>query len=218
MKLQARAQRRTGEGLKRLTAFTDAVVAIALTLLVLPLTDLADDRHPPEQTVWSFLAANSDTLISFGVSFAVIWVMWRHHHRLIEYFATYDDTLVRLHFVWLLTIVVMPFSTALMSSPLRWASTLYIAVLFVSAGILLAMRWWGVRHPDLLEPGASRDEFVAEGIDYTSVGLLAVAMAVSAVWPDSGEEPLLILLLGFPLGALRDRRRAARGDTVGVDG
>ena len=204
------APRRTSEGLTRLTAFTDAVVAIAFTLLVLPLTDLAGEVTRSE-SVWTFLGAHDDILISFAVSFAVIWVLWRQHHQLLEYFTSYDEKLIQMHFVWLFTIVVMPFATALLDSaePLRWASALYIGILLLSVTMLVAMRWWGLRHPELLEPD-SRDDLIAQGVDLTSPILLTAALVISVIWPDTGQWPLLLLFLAFPIGHLTSRRAAAR--------
>lgn len=204
----AAADRRTTEGLRRLIAFTDAVVAIALTLLVLPLTDLASEPLG-EPTFAAFVDAHQDILIAFAISFTVIWVLWRQHHRLIEYFASYDPTFIRMHFVWLATIVVMPFTTALISVPtVKWASSAYIGVLLISVGMLALMRFWGIRHPGLLEPGDSADEFAREGVEYASLVLLTIALIISLIWPATEELPLLLLFLGIPLGKLQERRRA----------
>ncbi|WP_448221186.1 TMEM175 family protein [Gordonia iterans] len=196
----------TTEGLRRLVAFTDAVVAIALTLLVLSLTDLASDS-PEERTLGSFFDDHQDILIAFAVSFAVIWVLWRHHHQLIEYFRCYDSPLVFMHFLWLFTIVLMPFSTALIGTSMTRANTLYIGVLWVSVFLLGAMRYWGIHHPDLLEPGAPRRDLQVVGIDYSSIILLSVALLISAVWPETGQWPLLLLLLERPFGQIRARLR-----------
>ncbi|MFT3662193.1 MAG: TMEM175 family protein [Gordonia sp. (in: high G+C Gram-positive bacteria)] len=201
--------RRTTEGLRRLIAFTDAIVAIALTLLVLPLTDLASDA-PEETGLGAFLSDHLSILVSFVVSFTVIWALWRQHHRLIEYFRCYDGPLSRLHFVWLFTVVLMPFSTALIgSSSMAAANTLYIANLWVSVAALGLMQHHGLRRPALLEPGRPRRELAAAGIDYAPIVLLTVALVITAIRPSVGQWPLLLLLLAIPLGIRRTRRHAA---------
>jgi len=61
-------------GLERLILFSDAVVAIALTLLILPLTDVEIEAG---QTLVEVLRSNSGKLLAFGISFAVIARYWR---------------------------------------------------------------------------------------------------------------------------------------------
>ncbi len=126
--------RQSAEGLSRLIAFADAVVAIALTLLVLPLVDIANDLRE-DSSVADVVSDNSIELVSFIISFGVIWILWRQHHQTMEYFRAYDRTLINLHFIWLLTIVALPFATALIDGAhIEQANILYIGVLAVSVG------------------------------------------------------------------------------------
>lgn len=153
--MKGHAELRTREGFTRLITFADAVVAIALTLLVLPLTDLANEEIH-EDNFGRFIADHYMVVVSFLISFTVIWALWRNHHRTIEHFVAYDDTLFKLHFVWLLTIVILPFATAVLdNSDMRWANVFYIAVLGVSIASLIAIARWGVAHPELLEADAT---------------------------------------------------------------
>ena len=101
---------RTERGFDRLVNFSDATVAIAMTLLVLPLVDLggASGQH---DTLWELLSANAYEIFGFVLSFLVIWSLWVNHHRVMEYFAHYDSTVMGLHLVWLLTMVTIPFTT-----------------------------------------------------------------------------------------------------------
>ena len=76
-------KRHTADGLKRLIAFADAVVAIALTLLVLPLVDLASEVET-RRTLPEIMSDHGDVLIGFLISFIVTWVLWRNHHAIME--------------------------------------------------------------------------------------------------------------------------------------
>ncbi|TYQ10180.1 UNVERIFIED_ORG: putative integral membrane protein [Gordonia westfalica J30] len=142
--------RKSEEGLSRLIAFADAVVAIALTLLVLPLVDIANDLRE-ETSVAEVISDHSLELTSFLVSFVVIWILWRQHHQTMEYFRSYDSVLINLTFVWLLTVVILPFATAMIDdSRVEWGTTFYIGVLAASVAALVGIAQWGHRHPELL--------------------------------------------------------------------
>src|ERR1700710_2837953 len=109
--LQHHARVRT---LSRTAAFTDASVAIALTLLILPLADAA--RSIGTRTVGDLLADERAELVGFFVSFAVIIRLWTAHRRSWEGLDDYDEIIMGLNFTWLLTVVFLPFPTALLTS------------------------------------------------------------------------------------------------------
>ena len=98
-------------GFDRLVNFSDAVVAIAITVLVLPLVDLA--ANIGSEATAHFLLENRFRLFVFFLSFAVIGRFWLAHHRLYESVAGYNDWLLWANLVWLLSIVFLPFPTEL---------------------------------------------------------------------------------------------------------
>ena len=65
----ARTQVTRGRAFDRLIAFSDGVVAVAATVLVLPLVDIAGPKPGSDSTVWDIMSANTGTLISFFVTF-----------------------------------------------------------------------------------------------------------------------------------------------------
>ena len=99
----------TERGLHRLMNFSDAVVAIAITLLILPLVDSASGIG--KGGVASFLHHHDTQLLAFGLSFAVIWSFWWGQHQMLEHIVGYDRPLVVGMFVWILSIVFLPFPT-----------------------------------------------------------------------------------------------------------
>lgn len=192
-------EHRTREGFTRLITFADAVVAIALTLLVLPLTDLAGEEID-EDNFAEFINDHYPVVLSFAISFAVIWVLWRNHHRMFEHFVAYDNALMRFHFVWLATIVVLPFATALLdNTDLKWANAFYIVVLGVSIGSLMAMARWGINHPELLDDDPDTLIWRQQRGGYGSLIALTAALIISLVMTSAGSWPLLLLLASAPL-------------------
>ena len=67
---------RTARGLERLIHFTDAVAAIALTLLVLPLTEIPGTLDG-SGSFGEVFTEHFGELTAFGISFLVIWTLWR---------------------------------------------------------------------------------------------------------------------------------------------
>ena len=96
---------------ERLVFFTDAVVAIALTLLVLPLTEIVPEVVAAHGEPMEVITRNQATIWSFLLSFVVIGRQWIGHHRLFEHVRTYNNALFLTNMVWLLSIIVMPFAT-----------------------------------------------------------------------------------------------------------
>lgn len=99
---------------ERLTFFTDAVAAIALTLLALELP-VPEGFSPAE--LWHSAYQNADDYVAFAISFVVIAAHWSSHHDLFRWVVRVDDGLRRLNFWWLLTIVLVPFVSKLLSEP-----------------------------------------------------------------------------------------------------
>ena len=95
--------------------FTDAVFAIAITLLVL---DVKVPVIPPNGTDKDFINAMYGELpkfVSFLMSFSIIGLYWYLHHRMFGYVINYTPRLIYLNLLYLLSIVLMPISTAIYS-------------------------------------------------------------------------------------------------------
>ena len=185
---------RTDRGFERLITFADAVVAIALTLLVLPLSELATDIG--DKTVGQLFTEHGDAFGSFALSFAVIWVLWSVHHRTMEYFDAYDGMLFRLTLLWLFTIVLLPFVTQTLTgtSHDRVATPLYEGVLLVSSLSLSAMAWWGRRHRDLLADDPEAERWRTEPVSIGVPAVLLICLVLSVAYPPIGAYPLFALV------------------------
>jgi uncharacterized membrane protein len=124
----------------RIVAFSDGVIAIAITLLVLTLEvpDVSADELP------SALADMWRSYVAFALSFALIGRFWIIHHRTFAAIARFDAVLMTLNLVVLALIVLMPFATDLVSeyeeNPIGVA--LYASVI-AGAGIV---NWAMMRH------------------------------------------------------------------------
>jgi uncharacterized membrane protein len=99
----------------RLVLFTDAVVAIAVTLLILPLVDVGTAAVAENLRTRAVISDHKTQILSFLLSFVVIARLWLTHHRIFEHVKAYNSRLMELNMFWLLTIVILPFPTAMIS-------------------------------------------------------------------------------------------------------
>ncbi len=103
---------------ERMILFTDAVFAIAITLLILEIKvpNLNYEGLTSAKIAASvFGFPNFITWISFFISFWVIALYWIDHHRTFMYVDNYDVKLVFLNLLFLMSIGIMPFTSALYS-------------------------------------------------------------------------------------------------------
>ena len=104
---------------ERLTFFSDAVVAIALTLLALALPVPGRIENIGSISISEMLrdaGRHFDDYLAFLISFLVIGAHWRLHHRVFRYVRVATAPIIRLNMYWLLLIVITPFTTRTLSA------------------------------------------------------------------------------------------------------
>lgn len=97
---------------ERLVFFSDAVVAIAITLLAL---NLPLPRGATNAQVWQSLRGHGDDYLAFLISFVVVGTHWRVHHSVFRYVARLGGQVGPSNMIWLLMIVVTPFATRVLT-------------------------------------------------------------------------------------------------------
>jgi uncharacterized membrane protein len=138
----------------RLTAYSDGVIAIASTLLVLNV-------HPPgvgEPLTWSTLWAQWPAYAGYVISFVIIGIMWVAHHRMVALLARVDETLLYLNLALLGLIAFIPFPTAVLadalaqprSSEIVIAEVLYGGTMAAIGGVFTLLWFHLARRPRLL--------------------------------------------------------------------
>src|SRR5512135_2235194 len=100
----------------RLLQCTDAIVSIAITLLVLPVVDLVGESIRNGASSVEVLTDHWPQIYSFLLSFGVIALLWRAHHRLFGYIETATNAVYLWNLLWILTIVALPFPTEMVAS------------------------------------------------------------------------------------------------------
>lgn len=191
--------------LDRLLTFVDAAIAIAMTLLVLPLVELTTDAEGLDDT-GALVREHQAELWSFLLSFAVIWQFWFAQHDALRPVVRPLPALNRLLMLWTLTIVFLPFPTALIArtdvdDPVT--KLLYIGTLLLSSLWIAMINVLVRRSPQITDGSPAPD--AAPGI--VTVILLGAALVIALAFPATSYFPLLLLFLTGP--ALRIFRRNA---------
>ena len=192
----------------RLVNLSDAVVAIAATLLVLPLVDQIDTM--PGATVAEMLGAAGQQFWAFVLSFVVVGRLWLIHHGVFNGVREMTGTLFWLNLVWLIGIVFLPYPTELIGvvgSDDVWAPVLYIGTLAVTSLAGLAMHAVIARSPGIRTPGAVEHHDLVPGM--VTVGTMLVALVLALAVPAVGMWSLLLLIAAPLVTRLLNRRRAA---------
>jgi uncharacterized membrane protein len=193
---------------ERLVFFTDAVVAIAMTLLILPLLESVTEAARNGLDTGAYLREHDGQLFAFGLSFVIIAALWRSHDRLFEHVERQDPVLLWLNVAWMFTIVWLPVATAMVGAmgtdPLQL--TVYIGTLLASSLVSLAMVLWLRRRPDLLAADTSLAAVRITPVVIAS-GLFALALVLAVVVPGVEYWAMLVLLLNPVLDRLLGRRR-----------
>ena len=200
----------------RLKAFTDAVAAIAMTLLILPLMESVTELGREGMTAAEWLDEESGQLLTFALSFVLIANFWMSHHRLFDRIERVTNALTWLTVAWMFTIVWLPVATAIVGQMETDATqkVLYIGSLLATSLVLMVTRLYVMRHPELHEIEAVR---LRHGLaaDVITAALFALALAASLLIPALGYYAMFLLLLTWPLHRLAtnaiDRRTARSG-------
>ena len=153
-------------GLERLIFFSDAVFAIAITLLALEIRLPDTDKLLTKTQLASQLAGMWHEYLAYILSFLVIGTFWMAHHRKYRYIIRYDNRLLFLNLMMLMVIAFIPFPSSIISKYPDRSATIFYALTMATAGILLAGNWWYASHHNrLIDPNLdvriSRRQLVA---------------------------------------------------------
>ena len=138
----------------RLEAFSDGVFAVAITLLVLQFT-------VPEVASGKLLEkvlGQWPQLVTYVASFLTVGVVWVNHHTIFRNLRSVDRTIQFINLVLLLTVVLVPYPTALLGRYLNSgvngsvAAAFYAVVMTLMAISFQGLVGWALTHPNLLRP------------------------------------------------------------------
>jgi uncharacterized membrane protein len=205
-------ERRAMRGMDRMVFFSDAVVAIAITLVVLPLVDEVGSIG--DKTVGEFFVENIYGFGAAALSFYAIARFWMVHHGMFVRAIGYTRWLVHANMLWLAGIVFLPLATVLDVKPTHGigGAILYIATLAYIMATARLVEFILIRE-DLLDDHERRSAR-QEAAEWTPVAILVVAIIVTVIVPSVGLYSLFLLVVS---GAVRRIVSGRRERTLHID-
>jgi uncharacterized membrane protein len=198
--------------LERLTFFSDAVFAIAITLLVIEI-HVPQDTHSNDQAYLHAIWELVPHIFGFALSFLVIGALWVSHHRVFGMLRGHESDLVWPNLLLLLCVAFMPFATAFMAeNPAARVPAMFYAGSLLLAG--LSQRWLFAKAllPQRVHRDIAAQEIVAARWRSLALPMLASLAGLLAIVVPSYSYLMfgLIPLLARLLATLGRRQQLAR--------
>ncbi|MGO9006067.1 MAG: TMEM175 family protein [Beijerinckiaceae bacterium] len=199
----------TGSDLERIVAFSDAVIAIAITLLVLDIRLPAMPEQADSAALVAALIAIAPKIAAYVLSFLVIGQFWYVHHQRFHSIRRYDRRLIWLNLLFLMVIGFVPFASAVLSEhPVAAAYALYDATMASIAFLSAALWGYAIAGDRLVDPGLDpriRRQSLESPLLVAGVFVLAGLVAQNDV-----QASRWVWLLLIPAAIWRGRRKLGR--------
>jgi uncharacterized membrane protein len=171
---------------KRLVAFSDAVFAITITLLVLAITPPADYRN-----LLHDLVALWPTYLAYAVTFLFIGQVWVNHHVMFDHIRAADRVVLLLNTLLLMVVAFLPFATSVLAGAQRSGhgqrtAVVFYAIAFAVTALTFNAAWQYARRHGLL----------SDALDSTSATAISRRYQLALGWLATGA------LLGVALPVL----------------
>jgi uncharacterized membrane protein len=171
----------------RVVAFSDAIIAIAVTLLVLEIHPPPDTRH-----LLHGLASLWPSYVAYVITFMLIGQVWANHHVMFDHIRNADRGILFLNTVLMMDIAFLPFAASVLAEAFREGhgertAVVFHGIAFEVAAALFNVIWWHARHDHRL---------LAATIDSAGVKAISRRFQLALAWIGTGT------LLGALLPAL----------------
>lgn len=173
----------------RMDAFSDGVMAIAITILVLEIALPAGS----EDDLLQGIIDQWPSYLAYLVSFATIGAVWMKHTMVTDLMDYADRTFRQMNLVFLMLVSFVPFPTKVLAEHLNTdTSTERVAVMFygivlLASSAMIGLMWRYAKRAGLVDPDVSADDIhVATRLLNPSLAFYLVAIVVSIFVPSLG--------------------------------
>jgi uncharacterized membrane protein len=138
---------RVGAGLTtgRISAFSDGVFSIAITLLVLNLHIPLDihGQFVSPKALPDALRTEWPNLLSYMLSFVIIGIYWVAHHNMFHYIKRANRPFLWINILFLMCVAFIPFPAALLGAyPTTQTAVVVYAATLIVTNLILSLLWW----------------------------------------------------------------------------
>jgi len=191
-----------GRELDRIVFFSDAVFAIAITILVLDirLPDIPPglvSRELPGQ-----ILALGPKYLSYVISFLVLAIYWQAHHRVFRPIRGYNKTLLWLNFLFLMTVAFLPFPTSLLGEygEEQVSVVFYAANAALASLLLTSISWYATSGHRLVDPDLDNEALRQQRVRALAVpAVFLLSIAISFLSVSAARYSWLLLFAAEPL-------------------
>jgi uncharacterized membrane protein len=191
----------------RLEYFSDAVLAIAATLLAteLPKPETETGLLQAIVTQWPHYAA-------FAASFLFICIAWSNHHNMFIYIRQTDQYLLILNILFLIFVTLQSFTTGLLARHVgkpdeRTAALIYHATLVLMTLFYNCVWWYAIKKAEILEEGTDKSLIRSLTKEYAIAPALHLAALIICLWSVAFSIiPVLLLYVYFALPRLSEKK------------
>jgi uncharacterized membrane protein len=161
---------------RRLEAFSDAVFAITITLLVLEIKPPTDDRN-----LLHGLVALWPSYLAYAVTFLFIGQVWANHHVMFDHIRAADRVVLLLNTLLLMVVAFLPFATSVLAGALRSRDGQRTAVVFYGIAFDVTALTFNA-----LWQYACRHRLLSEALDSAGATAISRRFQLALAWLATG--------------------------------
>ncbi len=183
---------------KRLETLVDGIFAIAMTLLVLGLAVPQINGPLSNVAVQNAIYNLLPNFISLVVSFILLSIFWKIHHRIFKQIKMMDGTLLWINVIWLLFIVLVPFSTTLTGEYGQFPiSNVIFNLNILGIAVLLYLNWHYANRSNFIHEKVNADQITfTKRINLSFIIIAILAILLSFIIPQWSS---IVYLFTIPL-------------------
>ena len=134
-------------GTTRLETFSDGVIAIIITIMVLQIKMPALTGKVTTEQIISYLQFLIPYFITYAFSFMMIGIFWTNHHYMFHLLERTDEQLVWLNFLFLFLSSLIPFATDIVGAnpTIAISAVIYGTIMLLTNSSFLLMRHYSLR-------------------------------------------------------------------------
>jgi uncharacterized membrane protein len=202
-------------GTNRLESFSDGVMAVAITLLVLAIVPPTMKETSGHSLIYE-LGRNWPHYLAYVISFMTIGIIWINHHAMITRLREADHSILILNLFLLMTIGILPFATDLMATYLPADHGQKVAAgLYAGSFLLMSIAFSALNRHILLDrahmmeqeiPLDERRRILSRSISGLVPYVLATAVAVVSAYASLAICGALAVFYALPIASGGGRR------------